>query len=161
MAAGWLYCFRTFGYTRTHQPIYKLGRTCRKNPYKRLSEYSGPSRCNKLLMCSYFSDTSVETYVLQKLRDEPSVKYLQELGREYFACSDDKTLHSIVELLINEWRIEQDSDQYITQKDNERIIGIAKKFNITPQQLIDANDVFPKKLRKKDRFYKGTVLTIP
>lgn len=158
--SGWLYCFRTFGFTKDRAPIYKVGRTTRKNPNDRLDEYSGPSRCAKLLLCNYVDDIRIETHILQSLRMEKSVEYLEDLGREYFACVNDVKMKDIVKLIISEWSLENGSSIYVT-KENDRVTGIAKKFNITSEQLIEANDQFSKRLRKKDRFYAGTELKIP
>ena len=158
--SGWLYCFRTFGFTQDRSPIYKVGRTIRKNPNDRLDEYSGPSRCAKLLLCNYVDDISIETHILQSLRREKSVEYLEDLGREYFTCVNDIKMKDIVRLIISEWSVEHASNMYVT-KENDRVTVIAKKFNITPEQLIEANNHFSKRLRKKDRFYAGTELNIP
>lgn len=162
---GWLYCFRTSSFTALKNPIYKVGRTSRRNPYDRLDEFSGANRVAKLLHCGYYPDLSVETYVLRALRDsEKHISYLPELGREFFSCVNDQTITSTVKLLVSEWDMEcnEKDNIYITEKDNESVASIAKKFGISTEAIIEANvDTFSKPIRKKDRFYEGTTLQLP
>ena len=164
MGPGWLYCFRTSSFTAMKKPIYKVGRTSRKNPHDRLDEFSGANRVAKLLHCGYYPDLAVEKYVLRALRgEEDKISFLPELGREFFSCSNDQTITSMVKLLVSEWDIEKDEDNvYITEKDNESVVYIANKFGVSPSTIVTANaDTFSKPIRKKDRFYEGTRLIVP
>jgi hypothetical protein len=165
---GWLYLFRTSGFTKSHLQIYKVGRTARENPFARLKEYTGANKMSQLLHSAYYPNhVHIETYVVNHLKTEPDVLFLPEIGREFFACKNDKIITQAVKLLASEWDVEFLSDQdddrtYVTKKDGERVTTIARIHDISPQELLDANmTTFEKPLRKMDRFHVGTTLYLP
>lgn len=108
---GWLYCFRTHGFTDSQIPIYKVGFTTTYNPLDVLEECDGANRCKKFVYCEYFSDKSVAEYILRKLRIQENVEVLRELGIQYFSCVNDIVMRSTVKLLANEWECEGDVDE--------------------------------------------------
>lgn len=165
---GWLYLFRTSGFTKSHMSIYKVGRTARQNPFARLNEYTGANKMSQLLHSAYYPNhVAIETYVVNHLKDEPDVMFLPDIGREFFACKNDKIITQAVKLLASEWEVEimsaSDDDRiYVTKKDGERVTTIARIHNISPQDLLDANETtFDRPLRKMDRFLIGTTLYLP
>lgn len=165
---GWLYLFRTSGFTKSHLSIYKVGRTARENPFARLKEYTGANKMSQLLHSAYYPNhVHIETYVVNNLKNEPDVTFLPDIGREFYACKNDKIITQAVKLLASEWDVEFLSDQdedhtYVTKKDGERVTTIARIHDITPQDLLDANkNTFDTPLRKMDRFHIGTTLYLP
>lgn len=166
--AGWLYLFRTSGFTKSQLCIYKVGRTARENPFARLKEYTGANKMSQLLHSAYYPNhVHIETYVVNNLKNEPDVTFLPDIGREFFACSNDKIIMQAVKLLASEWEVEFGSESddehiYITKKEGERVTTIARIHDISPQELLDANKTtFDKPLRKMDRFHIGTTLYLP
>jgi hypothetical protein len=166
---GFLYLFRTSGFTKTNMPIYKVGRTARENPFVRLKEYTGANKMARLLHCAYYQHyVNIETYVVRNLKNEPDIHFLPEIGREFFACDTDKIITQAVKLLANEWEVDSmietddDTNTYVTQKEGERLTTIARMHGVMPQAILDANkNTFDRPLRKKDRFHVGTLLYLP
>ena len=132
---GWLYCFRTYGFTKDSIPIYKVGRTTRANPQKRLNEFNGSNRVKRLLFCSYFHNISVESYVLHELRRQEWVTYLDALGREYFSCTDDITMMNTVKLITSEW----ETDSFDFDKEHEKLSEDVSEEDETEIEMDDTS----------------------
>jgi hypothetical protein len=108
---NWIYAFKTNGSVKIdghYYGVYKIGRSGRPNPHLRIQEFTGPSKCNKLLYCSLVKNSvHAEHFFLTRIKKAHNILFLKHLGKEYFACLDEADFVKAFASLLSKYTLQE------------------------------------------------------